>query len=370
MAASDIRLMRHTIDLGARNLGRTWPNPSVGALVVGQSAAGERILARGVTQSGGRPHAERVALAAAGPAARGATLYVSLEPCSHHGRTPPCVDAVLTAGIARVVTAMDDPDPRVSGQGHAKLRAAGIQVVSGVLYEDARRANRGHILRVTRGRPAVTVKLAQTADGHAAWRDRRERLLITGEAANAQVHLLRAHADAILVGIGTVLADDPLLTVRLPGMEDRTPVRIVFDTSLRLAGTASRLVASARLAPVWVVASANAPVEAERHLVEQGVEVMRVAPDAQGRVDPAAALALLAARGITSVLCEGGPALADALAEADLVDGIVRITGAVPLGGPGLPAFGPALAARALSFGHHGDRICGADRIEHLERPV
>ena len=164
--------------------------------------------------------------------ARGATLYVSLEPCAHHGRTPPCVDAIIPAGIARVVTALEDPDPRVSGRGHARLRAAGITVTTGVLADEARRSHRGHIRRIRDGRPATTLKLARTADGFASRLD-GPRLMITGEALNARVHLMRAHADAILVGVGTVLADDPLLTVRLPGLEERSPVRVILDSRLR-----------------------------------------------------------------------------------------------------------------------------------------
>lgn len=358
-------MMRHAIELGARNLGRTWPNPSVGSLVV----ASGRILSRGITQPSGRPHAERIALEAAGETARGATLYVSLEPCSHHGRTPPCVDAVIASGVARVVTAIDDPDPRVSGQGHARLRSAGIEVVTGILSAEARSANLGHILRVSRGRPAVTIKLACTADGFAARSATDARLLITAEATNAQVHLMRAHADAILVGIGTVLTDDPLLTVRLPGMEHRSPLRIVFDSMLRMSDQPTRLAETASKHPVWVVATTKASLDAERRLVAQGIEVMRVEPDATGRVDPAAAFALLAARGLTSILCEGGPSLAEALAEADLVDRVIRIQGASAIG-EGVPAFGPQIKARAASFERSAARMFGPDTIQCFERPA
>lgn len=360
----DLRMMRMAIDLGSRHLGQTWPNPSVGALVV----ACRRVVSRGITQPSGRPHAERMALEAAGDCARGATLYVSLEPCAHHGRTPPCIDAVIAAGIARVVTAIDDPDPRVSGQGHARLRMAGIDVVTGVLAREARDANLGHILRVSRGRPAVTVKLACTADGFAARSVDSERLLISGEAANAQVHMMRAHADAILVGIGTVLTDDPMLTVRLPGLEARSPQRIVFDSMLRLADKATRLVASSAQHPLWVIATTKASLEAEKRLVALGVEVMRVEPDAGGRVDPAAALALLAARGVTSIFCEGGPALAEAFGGADLVDRIVRIVGRESIGN-GVRAFGPQLSARMASFERTGRRTFGSDAVETYERP-
>jgi diaminohydroxyphosphoribosylaminopyrimidine deaminase/5-amino-6-(5-phosphoribosylamino)uracil reductase len=338
--AADERWMRLALALGARNLGLAWPNPSVGAVVVAGTGEGARIVGQGVTQAGGRPHAERVALDAAGAAARNATLYVTLEPCSHVGRTGPCADAAIEAGVARVVSALEDPDPRVAGRGHARLEAAGVEVVRGVLVPEARRAHRGHILRVTEGRPSVLLKLARTADGYAARAD-GARLMITGEAANGRVHLMRAHADAILVGIGTALADDPLLTVRLPGLEHRSPVRVVLDGRLRLPPRC-RLADASRV-PTWVIAAEDAPAEAERRLVGQGVEVMRVGRDGQGRVDAAQALRLLGARGITRVFCEGGPQLGEALAAAGLVDELATVTSPAYLNEPGLQALGPAL---------------------------
>jgi diaminohydroxyphosphoribosylaminopyrimidine deaminase/5-amino-6-(5-phosphoribosylamino)uracil reductase len=370
--AADIRFMRDALALGARHLGLTSPNPSVGAVVTRSGPDGPVIVGRGVTQPGGRPHGEPVALAAAGEAARGATLYVTLEPCSHWGRAGPCADAAIDAGIARVVSALEDPDPRVAGGGHAKLRAAGIVVDTGVLAAEAARCHRGHILRVREGRPAVTVKLATTADGYAGIAG--GRLLITGPAANARVHLMRAHADAVMVGVGTVIADDPLLTVRLPGLAERSPIRIVLDTHLRTPPTA-RLVASAREHPTWIIASIAAPVEAERALVAQGVEVLRVATP-EGQVDLAAALRLLCTRGLTRIFCESGPRLADALAGAGLVDELITITSPRRLDDAGAPlgvsAFGPHLAA-ALSSGTFTSvdsySIAG-DRFEHLERPL
>src|SRR3712207_4419253 len=198
----DDRHPRMALAIGARPLGLTWPNPSVGAVVVDESGPEPVIVAQGVTQPGGRPHAERVALESAGARARGATLYVSLEPCSHHGRTPPCIDAIRAFGISRVVTALEDPDPRVRGRGHAMLRDAGLSVTTGLLAGEAIRAHRGHILRITKGRPAVTLKLARTADGYAARRS-GARLMISGEISNGRTHLIRAHHDAIMIGIGT-----------------------------------------------------------------------------------------------------------------------------------------------------------------------
>lgn len=340
---TDRRYMRLALALGARHLGLTWPNPSVGAVVVAGPPEAPVVVAQGVTQVGGRPHAERAALDAAGAAARGATLYVSLEPCSHQGLTPPCADAVVAAGIARVVTAMSDPDPRVAGRGHARLEAAGVAVTTGVLAREAMRAHRGHVLRVTQGRPSVTLKLARTADGFASARG-PGRLRITGPVADARVHLMRAHADAILVGVGTVLADDPLLTVRLPGLTDRAPVRVVLDARLRTPAAAA-LVAGARSVPTLVVAGPDAPEAAARALAAAGVEVARVPLGPDGRLDLAAALRFLAAHGFTRVFCEGGPTLADALARDGLVDEVWLLTGPDAAGGAGgLPAVGPHLA--------------------------
>ena len=360
----DERLMRLAMALGQRHVGLTWPNPSVGALVVDESDGAPRIVAQGITQRAGRPHAERIALDAAGAAARGATLYVSLEPCAHTGKTPPCVDAVIAGGVGRVVTSIEDPDPRVSGKGHAALRAAGVEVVTGVLADEARRANQGHILRVTRGRPMVTLKLARTADGFAAAAT-GPRLMITGPAANARVHMMRGHADAIMVGAGTIAADDPLLSVRLPGLEQRSPVRVVVDSALRTSPTAA-VVARAGENPTWIVTADNAPIEAERRLADQGAEVLRVRGD--GEVDLAAALAHLAQRGITRVFCEGGPALADALAAAGLIDEVVLATAQRSLGGSGLPALGANLeGALASRFRLVATEQAGPDRLDFYE---
>lgn len=224
----DEAFMAAAIALGRRELGATAPNPSVGALVVRDGV----IVGRGWTRAGGRPHAETEALRDAGEQARGATLYVSLEPCSHHGVTPPCAIAIVAAGVAQVVSALDDPDPRVAGRGHALLREAGIAVTTGVLSEAALRANLGHILRVTEGRPMVTLKLAETADGFAADAVGRPRLMITGPAAGNVVQNMRATHDAIMIGSGTAHADDPRLDVRLPGLAGRRPLRVVLDTRI------------------------------------------------------------------------------------------------------------------------------------------
>ena len=225
----DARFMALALALGRRGLGRTWPNPAVGAVIVKDGI----IIGRGWTQPGGRPHAEIEALRRAGEAARGATLYVTLEPCSHYGKSPPCADAIIAAGLSRVVSALEDPNPEVAGAGHARLRAAGIAVDIGIGAEEARHDHAGHIRRMRDGRPHVILKLAVSADGKAGAPGRKP-LAITGEAARERVHLLRAQSDAIMVGIGTALADDPMLTCRLPGMEKYSPVRVVLDSALRL----------------------------------------------------------------------------------------------------------------------------------------
>src|SRR5712672_1856314 len=303
--SADQRFMQLALSLGRRGQGCTFPNPAVGAVVVRDGV----IVGRGWTQPGGRPHAEPEALRRAGAAARGATLYVTLEPCSHFGKSPPCADAIMAAGVARVVCAIEDPNPEVAGQGHGRLRAAGIAVEVGLGAEQARRDHVGHLRRMRDGRPHVTLKLAVSADHKAGLAGRRPAA-ITGDPARARVHQLRAMNDAILVGIGTVLADDPQLTCRLPGMEARSPVRVVLDARLRLP-PGSALATSARATPVWVVAAPDAPAEAERSLRELGVEVLR-APAQAGRLDLAAVLPMLAGRGITRLMVEGGPTVAAA----------------------------------------------------------
>ena len=248
----DRRYMAAALRLSRWNTGLTATNPSVAALVVRDGA----IVGQAVTAPGGRPHAETQALAIAGDRARGATLYVTLEPCSHHGKTPPCANAIVEAGVARVVVSLTDPDPRVSGRGLAILRDAGITVESCVLEEEGRRALSAYLMRQTRGRPHVTLKLAVSADGmigrqgHAPGEG---QLAITGPAARAQSHVLRAETDAILVGIGTALADDPDLTCRLPGLQHRSPLRIVLDRHLALPVT-SKLVRTAKTVPVLIAA--------------------------------------------------------------------------------------------------------------------
>ncbi len=331
--AADQRFMQLALTLGRRGLGRTWPNPAVGAVVVKDGV----IVGRGWTQAGGRPHAEPVALAHAGEAARGATLYVTLEPCSHFGKSPPCADAIIASGVARVVSAIEDPNPEVAGQGHARLRAAGITVDIGLGAAEAARDHAGHFRRVRDKRPHVILKLAVSSDDKIAAAGQKT-VAISGEAAKARVHLLRAQGDAILVGIGTVLADDPLLTCRLPGMESRSPVRLVLDRALRLPGT-SKLVHSARETPLWVMTSNLAEAAAAVKLGAAGAQVIRVAAaSASPGLDLPAVLHALAEKGITRLLVEGGARVASSFVAAGLVDEVWLLRGPDPIGADGIPA--------------------------------
>lgn len=365
-AATDEAFMAAALALGRRNMGKAAPNPAVGALVVRDGV----IVARGYTAVGGRPHAEAIALAAAGEAARGATLYVTLEPCSHHGATPPCVDAIIAAGIRRVVTAIEDPDPRVAGRGHETLRAAGIEVAVGCEAASARCDHLGHILRVTKHRPMVTLKLAQTSDGYAAGGAHDPRLRITGTIADAFTHVQRSLHDAIMVGSGTAREDDPLMTVRLPGVADAKRLRVVIDRRLTLS-RGSRLVSTARETPLLLIAGADVPeVEAAAFAAATGAEVARV--EAQdGVVDLLAALRLLAARGITRVFSEGGPRIAESLLTMGLADEVIIHTGLKPLGRPGRPALTPAARAaleNAARYRMIETRMLGMDRMTRYAR--
>jgi diaminohydroxyphosphoribosylaminopyrimidine deaminase/5-amino-6-(5-phosphoribosylamino)uracil reductase len=329
----DQRYMQLALTLGRRGQGRTWPNPAVGAVVVKDGV----IVGRGWTQPGGRPHAEPEALRRAGEAARGATLYVTLEPCSHFGKSPPCVDAVIASGISRVVSAIEDPNPEVAGEGHAKLRAAGITVEVGLCSAEAARDHAGHFRRIRDKRPHVILKLAVSADDKIAAAGHKP-LAITGDVAKTRVHLLRAHCDAIMVGIGTVLADDPLLTCRLPGMEARSPVRVVLDRSLRIRGEC-RLVHSARATPLWVATSETAEAAAAMKLGAAGAQVIRIPSDlAKPGLELAGVLHALSEKGISRLMVEGGARVASSLVSAGLVDEIWLLRGPATVGADGVPA--------------------------------
>ena len=324
--------MLAALSLARRGLGRVWPNPAVGCVIVRDG----RVVGRGWTQTGGRPHAETEALVRAGSQARSATVYVSLEPCCHHGRTPPCTDALIAAGVGRVVAAIKDPDPRVDGAGLAALEKAGIATEVGLCADEARALNQGFFLRLAAGRPMVTLKTATTLDGRIATH-RGESRWITGDLSRARAHLLRASHDAVMVGVGTAIADDPVLTCRLPGLSKHSPVRIVVDPRLRLPLT-SRLVAGAREAPTWILTLGESERERRAAFVECGVEVLDVPGGPEHVMDLTAALRLLGRRGLNHVLVEGGAQLAGSLMRAKLVDRIVWFRAPRMMGGDGVPA--------------------------------
>lgn len=345
--------MAHALRLAARGLGNVWPNPAVGCVLVRDGL----IVGRGWTQPGGRPHAEVRALQQAGPLAEGATAYVTLEPCAHHGQTPPCAEALVAARVARVVTALTDPDPRVSGRGHARLRAAGIAVTEGVLAADASRLNAGFLKRVTRGLPFVTLKLAASLDGRTATATGESRW-ITGPEARRKVHAMRLAHDAVMVGAGTALADDPDLAVREMGAL-RQPVRIVLDRLLRHAPD-SRLGRSARAHPVWLLHGPAAPDAARTAWLATGATLIEV-PEADGHLDLTAALQALGTRGLTRILSEGGSTIAAALVKAGLVDDLAMFAGGVLIGSEGHAGLGPLdLTELALAPGFD---LLGIDRL-------
>jgi diaminohydroxyphosphoribosylaminopyrimidine deaminase/5-amino-6-(5-phosphoribosylamino)uracil reductase len=360
--AQDQRFMALALTLGRRGLGNSWPNPAVGAVVVKDGV----ILGRGWTQAGGRPHAETEALKRAGRAARGATLYVTLEPCSHQGKTPPCTDAITRAGIIRVVSALEDPNPEVAGQGHARLVERGIVVDIGIGAEVAAKAHVGHIRRIRDHRPHVLLKLALSADGKVGAAGRKP-VAITGPEARERVFQMRAMSDAILIGIGTVMSDDPALTCRLPGMAARSPARVVLDAGLKVP-MASGVVATARETPTFVFGGPEASKLAEEVLRQKGVEVFRVTAT-NGRLELAEVLRQLAERGITRLMVEGGPTVAASFVRADLVDEAALFRAPKPIGPDGTDALeGLPLAALTNRLKPLASETVGADTVELYER--
>jgi diaminohydroxyphosphoribosylaminopyrimidine deaminase / 5-amino-6-(5-phosphoribosylamino)uracil reductase len=334
LALADISEMRAAVALAKRGLGRVWPNPAVGCVLVRDG----HVVGRGWTQPGGRPHAETEALKRARDLARRATAYVTLEPCDHEGVTGPCSDALLGAAIGRAVVAMEDPDPRVSGRGIARLREAGIEVAVGICREEATEINLGFLLRVTQQRPMITLKLATSLDGRIATASGDSKW-ITGEQARAEAHSLRASHDAVLVGSGTALADDPALTCRLPGMKDRSPLRVIADSRLRLPLSAE-VVRTADKVATWVVTGPERDAGRRQDLVAAGVRVIEVASDQDGRPDTRAMAAALAERGLTRVLLEGGGELATAFLRAGLIDRVAWFHAPRVVGAEGIPAVG------------------------------
>lgn len=362
--------MRAALSLARRGLGDVWPNPAVGCILV-RPGFDNQVVGRGWTQPGGRPHAETEALRRAGGLARGATAYITLEPCDHHGQTPPCSEALIGAGIARAVVAIEDPDPRVAGRGLKKLAGAGVTVALGACGEEAAEINAGFLLRVKEGRPLFTLKTATTLDGRIATRTGDSRW-ITGEPARARAHKLRAEHDAILIGVGTALADDPALTCRLPGLEGRSPLRIVLDSHARLPPT-SRLAASARTVPTWVATTAGADRVRTQALAACGVEILEVSTDPAGRPDVRALAPELGRRGLTRVLIEGGSRVAAAFLGAGLVDRLAWFRAPTIVGGDGVPAaaeFAVSALADAPQWTRIASQGAGRDIVEYYRRII
>jgi diaminohydroxyphosphoribosylaminopyrimidine deaminase/5-amino-6-(5-phosphoribosylamino)uracil reductase len=358
-------MMRAALALARRSLGRTWPNPAVGCVIVKDGV----IVGRGRTQDGGRPHAEVDALNQAGEAARGATAYVTLEPCSHFGKSPPCADALIKAGVVKVVSAMEDPNPQVNGQGHARLRAAGIEVEIGEGAREAVEINAGFLMQLREGRPLFHLKMASSLDGRIATAS-GESKWITGAAARADGQRLRATHDAILVGANTVAADDPELTCRLPGLDSYSPVRIVLDSKARTS-PGSKLALTANKTPVWVLCTHDAPAKAREVLQAKGVQVIEVASNAQGRVDIAAASQALGERRLTRVLIEGGGEVAAAFLKAGLVDRVTAYQAGLLMGADSRSAVAP-LGLEKLGFAPRftlvSSRALGGDVVETWHR--
>ncbi|WP_299784305.1 bifunctional diaminohydroxyphosphoribosylaminopyrimidine deaminase/5-amino-6-(5-phosphoribosylamino)uracil reductase RibD [uncultured Marivita sp.] len=332
MRPDDARHMERALELGRRGLGNTWPNPAVGCVIVQQ----DKVVGEGWTQPGGRPHAETEALLQAGAAAKGATAYVTLEPCAHHGQTPPCTDALIAAGVARVVAPFADHDPRVSGQGFDRLRAAGIEVTTGVGADAAEVDHAGFFCRVATGRPRLTLKLATSLDGRIATAS-GDSQWITGPETRSYVHRLRACHDAVMVGAGTVRADDPLLTVR--GFDvPQQPVRIVISRRLDLP-LDGNLARTLDIAPLWLCHGEDAPEDARLAWSQIGAKLIQVPLDGR-QVDIPALMQALGDEGLTRVFCEGGGELAASLLSADLVDRLDLHMGGVVIGAEGRPALG------------------------------
>ena len=369
LGAHDRAFMATALAMASRGLGTTAPNPSVGCILVKDG----RIVGRGWTQPGGRPHAETEALNRAGDLARGATAYVTLEPCCHHGETPPCTDALTSAGIARVVIGSADPDDRVDGGGIAALKDANIEVETGVLQGHADAVNGGYFKRARRGLPHIALKMATTMDGRIALAS-GESQWITGEDARRYGHLLRATYDAVLIGSGTALTDDPELTCRLPGVgasSANQPIRIVLDRRLRISAD-SKLATTANSVTTWVITSANADADKVSQLEKAGVEIL-VAADPSGHAFARAAACVLAEQGMTRVLVDGGANIAASFLQDDLVDRIYAFRAPSFIGGEGIPVVaGLNLACLSDSprFNRTEVRQLGMDLLEILDRPA
>jgi diaminohydroxyphosphoribosylaminopyrimidine deaminase / 5-amino-6-(5-phosphoribosylamino)uracil reductase len=363
-AADDLNHMRSALALARRGLGTTWPNPSVGCVVVRDG----RVMGRGHTGNGGRPHAEPTALSQADEAARGATVYVTLEPCCHWGQTPPCTDALIQAGVARVVIAALDPDKRVDSQGVAALRDAGVVVEHGLLADEAREDLAGFFLRVVEQRPLITLKLATSLDGKIATAA-GESQWITGPSARHMAHLLRGRHDAVLAGVGTVVADNPELTCRAPGFRASPVVRVIIDSHLRTPLT-SKLAKTADAAPLWFLVRDGVDPDRREAFENLGATVLEVASGAVG-VDLADGLKALADAGLTRVLVEGGGQVAASFIRADLVDRIAWFHAPAIMGGDGWPSvqgFGIEKLAMMPRFVRHAVTPLGDDVLTEFKR--
>ena len=361
LASVDREFMSGALSLAARNLGDTWPNPSVGCVIVKDGV----VVGRGWTQSGGRPHAETEALARAGNHAKGGTAYVTLEPCSHYGQTPPCVDALTAAELKRVVIAQTDKNPEVAGQGIERLKAAGIEVDVGVCETEAAKLNAGFFLKVESFRPLFALKSATTLDGRIALAS-GESKWITGEKGRAAAHALRARFDAILVGSNTVLTDDPELTCRMPGYSGRPKVRIVLDRRGRTPETA-KLIKSAKESPTWIVTSQGTDCSM---LSDRGAKILEVEGSNETEFAANAAVAL-ANEGLTRVMIEGGAAIAASFLQADLIDEILWFRAGGVIGADGAAGIGPLGLGKIVDISgfQRGDSLVfGSDTLDFLDR--
>ncbi|NQU55685.1 MAG: bifunctional diaminohydroxyphosphoribosylaminopyrimidine deaminase/5-amino-6-(5-phosphoribosylamino)uracil reductase RibD [Rhodospirillales bacterium] len=358
--------MHTALTLAGRGLGQVAPNPAVGCVIVGPDGA---VVGRGWTQPGGRPHAETEAIRRAAGKCQGATAYVTLEPCDHRGKTPPCSVALIDAGIKRVVIACQDPDPRIAGKGVQRLKAAGLDVVEGIYEAEAKALNVGFMLRISKGRPVFTLKSATSLDGRIATRTGNSQW-ITGLEARAVGHMLRARHDAIMVGIGTALADNPALTCRLPGMANFSPTRIVADSTLQLP-LSSPLVDTANETPTFVMTAVGADKRKAKELKNKGVNVIEVAASVSSSLDPVAMAEAMGAKGLNSVLIEGGGKLAGAFMRAGLIDRLAWFHAAKVIGGDGVPsvaAFGVESLVDSPSYYRTSLQVCGEDIFETYER--
>lgn len=360
----DVWHMRSALSLARMGLGRVWPNPSVGCVIV----KGGHVVGRGRTADGGRPHAETVALKMAGAQAQGASVYVSLEPCAHQGQTGPCAQALIDAGVAKVIVAVEDSDPRVKARGMEMLREAGIEVVIGILEESARDLNKGFFLRHSEARPFISLKTATTLDSKIATSTGQSKW-ITGDLARGRAHLIRAQHDAIAVGVNTVIEDDPSLNTRLGGLEHHI-VRIIFDTNLRLKGT-EKIFDDVGDNPVWIVTSVDGADEKARALVNAGADIITIPKNMDQQIDIAKAVHEISNRGITRLLVEGGAGLMTSFMIAGLYDALYWFRAGSVIGADGLSAasaLGIETMDQKIKLNHMGQITLGEDVLDIFKK--